>query len=149
MRVFSTVLLSQLRWTNYCTKPDWRLLLAWSGWHHNTDTALCLKAASEEHILLSQKQVSFLNASGHPICRHNAPSRTLKCVKYDWGCPTKNPRVVSIQTPRYTDLSKVKQNILNVSMTFDLEDYLGLSIVFLNMDSRGQKHMEKSCYFAF
>ena len=29
-------------------------------------------------ILPSLKQVSFLKTGGHPICRHNTPSRTLK-----------------------------------------------------------------------
>ena len=31
-----------------------------------------------EHISQSLKQVSFLKTSGHPICRHNTPSRISK-----------------------------------------------------------------------
>ena len=70
-------------------------------------------------ILPSLKQVSFLKTGGHPISRHNTPSRTLKIreiMKYDSVCSIRDVHMASIQMPRRADLSLTKQSIKNVSL---------------------------------
>ena len=58
--------------------------------------------------LPSLKLVSFRKTGGHPVCRHNIPSRTLKIHENDLVRLTRDPQVVNVLIPRHTDLSTTK-----------------------------------------